>query len=161
MQGFDIYGVQNGDHGTDYPKGDGNGSLSDAPTIQKDDRGMLEGFDEALGHYQNKILQLDRVFAVVREFCAIGKESKVAEDGRQALEHTRGMRMVVYNLGEKDIQSVRVILASFGIFAANMLDVDAMGIPDPEGHSRNIEDWRSSGVGKRNTRPQHTAQSGF
>ena len=81
---------------------------------------------------------------MVRESCAIGRESKVAEDGRRkVLEHTRGVRMVVYNLGDEGIQSVRVILASFGIFAADMLDVDAMGIPDPEGHSRHIGDWRS------------------
>jgi hypothetical protein len=55
--------------------------------------------------------------------------------------------MVVYNLGGKDIHIVRVILASFGIFAANMMDIDAMRIPDPEGHSRHIDDWRS-GDGK-------------
>ena len=72
-----------------------------------------DGFDDALGHHQNKIPQLDRVLAMVREFCAIGRESKVAEDGRQALEHTRGVRMVVYNLGEKNIQSVRVIFRGF------------------------------------------------
>jgi hypothetical protein len=52
--------------------------------------------------------------------------------------------MVIYNLGEKDIQSARVVLASFGIFAANMGDIDAMGIPDPEEHSRHIEDWKSN-----------------
>jgi hypothetical protein len=41
MENFNIYGEQNGDHGTEYPKGDGNGSLSDASTIQKDDRDTL------------------------------------------------------------------------------------------------------------------------
>jgi hypothetical protein len=42
--------------------------------------------------------------------------------------------MAVYDLGERDIDIVRVILASYGIFAANMVDIDtdAMGIPDPE-----------------------------
>jgi hypothetical protein len=52
--------------------------------------------------------------------------------------------MVVYSLGEKDIRAVRVILASSGIFAANMMDIDAMGISGPEGHSRHIDDWRSN-----------------
>jgi hypothetical protein len=70
-------------------------------------------------------------------------ESKIAEDGRQALEHTRAERMVAWNFGEQDIQTVRVILASYGIYAANMTDIDARGIPDPEGHSRHIDDWRS------------------
>jgi hypothetical protein len=52
--------------------------------------------------------------------------------------------MGAYNLGEKDIQTVRAILASYGIYAANMMDIDAMGIPGPEGHSRHIDDWRSN-----------------
>jgi hypothetical protein len=47
--------------------------------------------------------------------------------------------MVAWGLGEKDIQAVRVILASYGIYAANMMDIDAMGVPGPEGHSRHIE----------------------
>jgi hypothetical protein len=42
------------------------------------------------------------------------------------------------------IPNVRVVLASFGIFAIDMMDVDAMGIHDPEGHSRHIGDWRVS-----------------
>jgi hypothetical protein len=50
---------------------------------------------------------------------------KKAENGRQALEHTRAVRMAIYNVGERDIETVRVILASFGIFAANMMDIDA------------------------------------
>jgi hypothetical protein len=52
--------------------------------------------------------------------------------------------MAIYNVGERDIGAVRVILASFGIFAADMMDIDAMGIPDPEGHTRRIGDWRSN-----------------
>jgi hypothetical protein len=72
-------------------------------------------------------------------------ESKIAEDGRQALEHTRAERMVVWDLGEKDIQTIRVILAAHGIYAANMTDIDAMGIPGPEGHPyRHTDDWRSN-----------------
>jgi hypothetical protein len=142
-----IYGVQNGDLGVEYPKSDGNGSLSDASTIPKDDQAPVEVFDGAVEHHQTKIPQLERALAVVREFCAIGMESEVAEDGRQALEHTRAVQMVLYNLREKGIQIVRVVLASFGIFAANMVDINAMGIPDPEGHSRHTDDWRS-GDGK-------------
>jgi hypothetical protein len=51
-------------------------------------------------------------------------ESKIAEDGRQALEHTRAEWMVVWNFGEKDIQAIRVIPAAHGICAANMTDID-------------------------------------
>jgi hypothetical protein len=89
MENFNIYGEKNGDHSTEYPKSDGNGSLSHASTIQKGDHDTLVGFDGALEHHQNKIPQLDRVLTMPREYCAIGMESKIAEDGRQALEHTR------------------------------------------------------------------------
>jgi hypothetical protein len=115
MQGFDIYGAENG-------AGPWNGAskewwqwkrLSDALKIPKDDHAPVEVFDGAVEPCQTKIPQLDRVLAVVREFCAIGMESKVAEDGRQALEHTRAVRMAIYSLGEMDIQVVRVILASY------------------------------------------------
>ena len=77
MEYFNIYGEQNGDHSTMYPKSDGNGSISDASTIAKGDQDTQEGFDEALGSYQATNLQLDRVYAMVREYCAIGtvKES--------------------------------------------------------------------------------------
>jgi hypothetical protein len=123
-----------------YPQSDGNGNISDAPTIAKGDQGTLEEFDEALGSYQAKILELDKVHAVVKEYCAIGRESKKAEDGRQALEHTRAERMVVWNFGEKDIKTIRVILAAHGIYAADKTDIDAMGISDPEGHYRHTDD---------------------
>jgi hypothetical protein len=145
MQGFDIYGVQNGGyHGGEYPKGDGNGRSSDVSTSPKGDFGTRWEYSTGswacwVGNYQNKIPQLNRVLAVVRELCAIGKEWKVAEGGRQAFERTRGVRMVVYNLGEKGIQIVRMILASFGIFAANAM----MDIPPEEGHSRHTGDCRS------------------
>ena len=81
---------------------------------------------------------------MIKEYCAIGQASKSAEDGRQALEHTRAVRMAIFNVGERDISNVRVILASFGIFAIDMTDIDAMGIRDPEGHNRHIDDWRSN-----------------
>ena len=70
------------------------------------------------------------------------------------MEHTRAVRMAIYNLGERDIDAVRVILASYGIFAVNMTDIDAMGIPDPEGHHRHIDDWRSN-----DGRRKYTAES--
>jgi hypothetical protein len=52
--------------------------------------------------------------------------------------------MAIYNVGERGAGTVRVILAPFGIFAANMADIDAMGIPDPKGHTRHTDDWRSN-----------------
>jgi hypothetical protein len=52
--------------------------------------------------------------------------------------------MAIYNVGERDISNVRIILASYGIFAVDMADIDAMGIKDPEGHHRHIDDWRSN-----------------
>jgi hypothetical protein len=90
-----------------------------------------------LGRYRTENPELERVLAVVRGYCAIEMESKIAEDGRQALEHTRAERMVVCALEKKDIQTARVVLASHGIY-------DAMGISDPERHSRHNDDWRSS-----------------
>jgi hypothetical protein len=101
------------------------GSLSGASTIPKDD-------EEAAALNQNKNTKLDRALTVIKKFCAIGRESKLAEDGRQALEHTRAVRMAIFNVGERDISNVRVILASFGIFAIDMADIDAMGIHDPQ-----------------------------
>jgi hypothetical protein len=144
MESYNIYGEQNGYHSTMYPRGDGNGSISDAPTIAKGDQGTLEAFDEALGSYQAKNRELDKVYAVVKEYCAIGRGPKKAEDGRQASEHTRAERMVVGNFGEKDIKTIRVVLAAHGIYAADMTDIDAMGIPDPDGHYRHTDDWKSN-----------------
>jgi hypothetical protein len=37
MEHTNLYGEQNGDHSIMYPQGDGNGSISDASTIAKDD----------------------------------------------------------------------------------------------------------------------------
>ena len=122
------------------PQSDGNGSISDASTIAKGDQDTLEGFNEALDSHQAKNNDLDKAYAVVVEYCAIGRESKKAEDGRQALEHTRAERMVVWNFGEKDIKTIRVILAAHGIYAADKTDIDAMGISDPEGHYRHTDD---------------------
>jgi hypothetical protein len=112
MGNYNLYGEQNGDHSTIYPQSDGNGSISDAPTIAKGDQDTKGGFHEALGSYQAKNIDLDKVYAVVKEYCAIGKGSKKAENGRQALEHTRAERMVVWNFGEEDIKATRVILAA-------------------------------------------------
>jgi hypothetical protein len=144
MENHNLYGEQNGDHSTIYPQSDGNGSISDASTIAKGDQDTQGGFDEALGSYQANNIDLDKVYAVVKEYIAIGKGSKKADNGRQALEHTRAERMVVWNFGEKDIKAIRVVLAAHGIYAADMTDIDAMGISDPEGHYRHIDDWKSN-----------------
>ena len=144
MENTNLYGEQNGDHSSMYPQSDGNGSISDASTIAKDDQDRQEGPNEALGSYQAKNNGFDKVYAVVVEYCAIGKESKEAKDGRRALEHTRAERMVVWNFGEKDIKTIRVILAANGIYAVDMTDIDAMGIPDPGGYCRHIDDWKSN-----------------
>jgi hypothetical protein len=58
--------------------------------------------------------------------------------------------MAVYNLGDAGIGVVRVILASCGIFAANMVDIDAMGTLMTG----------DLAMGKRNPGLQHTAQYG-
>jgi hypothetical protein len=144
-----------GSMATEYPKSDNNGSLSDAPTTPKDDDHPKEGPEEAVALNQNENTKLDRAPTVVKEYCAIGRESKLAEDGRQALEHTRAVRMAIFNVRERDISNVRVVLASFGIFAIDMTDIDAMGIHDPEGHSRHIDDWRSNGGRKKSKAESH------
>ena len=64
--------------------------------------------------------------------------------GRRASEHTRAERLVVWNFGEKDLKTIRVILAANGIYAIDMTDIDAMGIPDPGGYCRHIDDWKSN-----------------
>jgi hypothetical protein len=81
---YNLYGEQNGDHSSMYPQSDGNGSISDASTIAKDDLDTREGFNGALDRYQAKNNGLDKAYAMVVEYCAIGKESKKAEDGRRA-----------------------------------------------------------------------------
>jgi hypothetical protein len=154
MSEFSLYGAVSGNTVTEYPKSDNNGSVSDASTIPKDGDHLKGGSEEDGELYQIENPQLDTALAMVKEYCAIGPESKIAEDGRQALEHTRAVRMAIYNVGERDIASVRVILASYGIFAVNMTDIDAMGIPDPEGHHRHIDDWRSN-----DGRRKYTAES--
>jgi hypothetical protein len=72
------------------------------------------------------------------------------------VDHTRAVRMTAYSIGEEDIQIVRTALAANGIYAANVVDIDAMGIPDPEGHSRHVDD-RGSDDGRTQSMPQ----SGF
>jgi hypothetical protein len=135
MENHSLYGStaeQNGDHSALYPQSDGNGSISDAPAIAKGDQDTQGGFDEALGSYPAKNIGLDKVYAVVTEYCAIGRGPTKAENGRhQAPEHsTRAERMVVWNFGENDIKATRVIPAAHGIYAADMADIDAMGVPD-------------------------------
>jgi hypothetical protein len=130
MNEYNLYDGGSGSMAMEYPKSDNNGSVSDASTIPKDGDHLEEGLVENVERYQIENPKLARALTVVKEYCAIGRESKSAEDGRQAV------RMAIYNVGERDIANVRVILASFGIFAVDMTDIDAMGIHDPEGHPK-------------------------
>jgi hypothetical protein len=65
MQGFDIYGAENGGPGMEYPKSDGNGNgngnkLSGASTIPKGDHAPVGVFDGAAEPCQTKTPQLDQ-----------------------------------------------------------------------------------------------------
>ena len=129
MSELNIYGAVNGNTETEYPKGDTNGSLSDASTIQKDDYASVEVFAGDDLHYQTMNPKVTQAIRVVKEYCAMGRGAKKAEDGRQALEHTRAVRMTAQNVGEGDIKNVRTVLGANDIHAANMMDIDidAMG----------------------------------
>jgi hypothetical protein len=61
--------------------------------------------------------------------------------------------MAVCSLGEREFEILWVVLAAEGIYVANMVDIDAMGVPDPEGHSRHAGDWES-GDGKAHNRAE-------
>ena len=106
---------------------------------------MAEGLDGAGDSYQISNPQLDRVIAVVREYCLCDRTG-VKKGGNLtpgARAHARASAaMAIYNVGERDIGTVSVILASFGILAANMTDIDAMGIPDAEGDPTTSSDGR-------------------
>jgi hypothetical protein len=60
---------------TEYPKSDNNGSLSDESTIPKDYDHLKEGPEEAVALNQKENTKLDRALTVIKEFCAIGRES--------------------------------------------------------------------------------------
>ena len=62
----------------DYPKSDNNGSLSDASTIPKDGDHLKEGSEVAAERNQNENPKLDRALTVLKEYCAIGRESKIS-----------------------------------------------------------------------------------
>ena len=64
MENYNLYGEQNGDHSSMYPQSDGNGSISDASTIAKDDLDTREGFNGALDRYQAKNNGLDKAYAM-------------------------------------------------------------------------------------------------
>jgi hypothetical protein len=66
MQDFDIYGVQNGGPGVEYPEGGGNGSLSAASTITKGDcaPGGVSAGDVL--HCQTMNLEVTQVTQAVR-----------------------------------------------------------------------------------------------
>jgi hypothetical protein len=75
MENYNLYGEQNGDHSSMYPQSDGNGSISDAPTIAKGDQDPLEGCNEALDSYQAQNKDLDKAYAVIVE-CRILRDRK-------------------------------------------------------------------------------------
>ena len=87
-----------------YPKDDGNGSSSGASTIPKDDYASVEVFAGDDLYYQTMNPKVTQAIIVVKEYCTMGRGAKKAEDGRQALEHTRAVRMTAYNIGEGDIK---------------------------------------------------------
>jgi hypothetical protein len=73
--------------------------------------------------------------------------------------------MAVYNLdnlGEKDIEVVRVVLASFGSFAAIMMDIDRRNGAESRTRRGTLDTLMTGDLtmGKRNPRLQHTAQYG-
>jgi hypothetical protein len=131
MSESNIYGAVNGNTETGYPKSDANGSLSPgASTTPKDDCASVgEVFAGDDLHYQTMNPKVTQAIRVVKEYCAVGRGAKKAEDGHQALEHTRAVRMTAQNVGEEDIKNVRTVLGANDIHAANMMDidVDAMG----------------------------------
>jgi hypothetical protein len=108
----------------EYPKGDGNGSLSDAPTIPKGGCASVGVFAGDDLHYQTMNPKVIQAIRVVKWCCAMGRGAKKAEDGRQALERTRAVRMTAQNIGEGDIKNVRAVLCTNDIYAANMMDID-------------------------------------
>jgi hypothetical protein len=86
MNEYNLYGDGSGSMAMEYPKSDNNGSVSDAPTIPKDGDHLEGGLVENVERHQIENPELARALTVVKEYCAIGQESKSAEDGRQALE---------------------------------------------------------------------------
>jgi hypothetical protein len=88
----------------EYPKCDGNESLSDASAIPKGDYASVEVFTGDDLHYQTMNPKVIQAIRVVKGYCAMGRGAKKAEDGRQALEHTRAVRMTAQNIGEEGIK---------------------------------------------------------
>jgi hypothetical protein len=86
MENYNLYGEQNGDHSSMYPQGDGNGSISDAPTIAKGDQDPLEGCNEALDSYQAQNKDLDKAYAVLRVF-KTGKQKEISGFGTTGSHH--------------------------------------------------------------------------
>jgi hypothetical protein len=80
MSEFNLYGAVSGNTVTEYPKSDNNGSVSDASTIPKDGDHLKGGPGEDGELYQIENPKLDKALAVVKEYCTIGPESKIAEE---------------------------------------------------------------------------------
>ena len=88
----------------DYPKSDNNGSLSDASTIPKDGDHLQEGSEVAAERNQNENPKLDRALTVLKEYCAIGRGSKLAEDAvsnmTRSLKRHLSWRLLMANILE-------------------------------------------------------------
>jgi hypothetical protein len=97
----------NGNTETEYPKGDTNGSLSDAPTIRKNDCASVEVSAGGDLHYQTANPKAAQAIGVVKGYCTMGRGAKKAEDGRQALGHARAVQMTAQSFGEEDVKYVR------------------------------------------------------
>jgi hypothetical protein len=82
MSELNIYGAVNGDTETGYPKGDTNGSLSDASTIPQDDCASVEVFAGGDLHYQTMNPKVTQAIRVVKKYCAMGRGAKNQSGGR-------------------------------------------------------------------------------
>jgi hypothetical protein len=76
MNEYHLYDCGSGSMATEYPKSDNNGSASDASTIPKDGDHLKEGLEEVAERNQTENPKLARALAVIKEYCAIGQESK-------------------------------------------------------------------------------------
>jgi hypothetical protein len=88
----------------EYTQSETGKILSGASAIPQGDDEARGGFTGDVIHYQAVNPKVTQAIRVVKEYCAIGRGAKKAEDERQALERTRAVRMTAYNIGEGDIK---------------------------------------------------------
>jgi hypothetical protein len=88
----------------EYTQSEAGEILLDTPTIPQDDDEARDEFTGDVIHYQTINPEVTQAIRMAKEYCAIGRGAKKAEDGRQALEHTRTVRMTAYNSGERGIK---------------------------------------------------------